>query len=231
MEINKDVKSMTKPVDIDMESSKYKVFVNFNIREEEGDLGVYYVYDQEVYTKDEYTLKQFKTLNNKIDGYVDIESLGLEDTKKYVLKQVGEACTETIYSGIDVTLYNGVTEHFSLTATDQTNIQSQLGSIMNFGLKSVAYHADGQNCRKYDYVDFLRIALYASKHVLEHTTYCNFLNNHIRSLSSKEEVLAVQYGMPLSDEEMAQIAKIIEDQVQELVSAVTSKFSDIVIFG
>ena len=70
-----------------------------------------------------------------------------------------------------------------------------------------------------------------SKHVLEHTTYCNFLNNHIRSLTSKEDVLAVQYGMPLSDEEMIQINNIVEDQVQELVSAVTTKFSDIVIFG
>lgn len=231
MYTNTDVQSTKKPISIDMESSKVNVFINYNISEHDGELGTYYTYDQDVYTKEEYYLDRFTDLDNRLEGYVDIDSLDLDGAKAYMLNIVGEGCMSTIYEGIDVTLLNGEVEHFSLTPTDQLNIQSQLGALMTFGIKSVAYHADGKNCRIYDSIDFLRIALYSSKYILEQTTYCNHLNNYIRGLGTKEEVLSCFYGMPLPNNLLQNIQDVVQVQMNELVNSITAKFSDIALFG
>ena len=230
MEIS-TVYSNIRPKEIDYETSKVFTYINKNIEEIEMDHGIMYKYTQESYTKEEYNLLQFKNINNILDNYVDIDSLTLDETKKYIVSKMGEMCTKVIYDGIDVTLLNGEVEHFSLTMNDQSNIHSHLTNIFSLGLKKIAYHADGSNCKIYDYRDFLRIGLFTEKHIIEQLTYCNFLNNYIRSRETKEEVLCITYGMELPDELKEEMTNVIMKQITELITAIKEKFGDIVIEG
>ena len=64
-------------------------------------------------------------------------------------REISQACETAIYSGVDVTLTDGSTEHFSLTEHDQLNLfgkQVQLAA----GSTELEYHADGQPCRYYN---------------------------------------------------------------------------------
>lgn len=226
------VYSNVKPEEIDHESSKVYTYINKDIEEiQSDDEAVCYKFTQETYTKEEYNLLQFKNINNVLDNYVDIDSLTLDETKQYMVSKMGEICSKVIYSGIDVTLLNGQVEHFSLTLNDQANIHSHLTNIFSLGLKKIAYHADGCNCKMYDYLDFLRIGLCTEKHVIEQLTYCNFLNNYIRGMESKEEILSVTYGMDLPEELTEEMTNVITEQTIELVTAIKEKFGDIVIEG
>ena len=70
----------------------------------------------------------------------------LEELQAAKKREISQACETAIYSGVDVTLTDGSTEHFSLTEHDQLNLfgkQVQLAA----GTTELEYHADGQPCR------------------------------------------------------------------------------------
>ena len=70
----------------------------------------------------------------------------LEELQVAKKREISQACETAIYSGVDVTLTDGSTEHFSLTEHDQLNLfgkQVQLAA----GTTELEYHADGQPCR------------------------------------------------------------------------------------
>ena len=71
-------------------------------------------------------------------------------------QEISRACEQIIYSGVDVTLTDGSTEHFSLTEHDQLNLfgkQVQLAA----GAEQLEYHSDGQPCRYYSAADIQTI--------------------------------------------------------------------------
>ena len=70
----------------------------------------------------------------------------LEELQAAKKREISQACENAIYSGVDVKLSDGSTEHFSLTEHDQLNLfgkQVQLAA----GTTELEYHADGQPCR------------------------------------------------------------------------------------
>lgn len=229
MKLSKGVKSTVRPVEVDTTSSKKYVYIRSNITEDIVDGVTEYTYDEEVYTNDEYNNKQLNEINNKINNIVDTEALDLEEAKAYMVKKMGETCTKIITDGADVTLLNGTVEHFSMTTEDQSNIAAQVQFIMTFDLDEAAYHADKEDCRFYSAADFIRICLVTNKHKLEQTTYCNILNNYIRSLTTKAEVLACEYGMKLPDDKMEYINSTVLRQVNTLVKGIVKKYGSEVI--
>lgn len=109
-----------------------------------------------------------------------------------------EACAAAITGGVDVTLGDGQTCHFSLTIEDQMNLIS-LQSMVDAGAEAVPYHADGEECRYYSAEDFHTITQAATMWKLYQESYFNSLRGYIQSLESEDELEAVQYGMEIPE--------------------------------
>ena len=117
----------------------------------------------------------------------------LEEVRVGKKAEVSAACEQIIYAGINVTLSDGTTEHYSLTEHDQLNLFGKLSQI-SVGAAQLEYHADGQSCRYYTAIDMQAIIQAAMRHVSYHTTYCNALNMWIAGCQSTEEVQEIFYG-------------------------------------
>ena len=130
----------------------------------------------------------------------------LEELKAAKKREISQACENTIYSGVDVTLTNGSIEHFSLKEHDQLNLfgkQVQLAA----GAEQLEYHSDGQACRYYSAADMQAIITAAMQFVSYHTTYCNAVNMWIAGCESAEEVQAIYYGADIPEEYQSDVLK------------------------
>ncbi len=80
----------------------------------------------------------------------------LEEVRVGKKAEVSAACEQIIFAGINVTLSDGTTEHYSLTEHDQLNLFGKLSQI-SVGAAQLEYHADGQSCRYYTAIDMQAI--------------------------------------------------------------------------
>ncbi len=127
----------------------------------------------------------------------------LQASKK---QEISAACERAIYSGINVALLDGSTEHFALTEHDQLNLfgkQVQLAA----GADKLEYHSDGQPCKYYKAADMQTIITAAMTYVSYHTTYCNALNMWIMGATSKDELSQIVYGVSVPEEYQSEVLK------------------------
>lgn len=130
----------------------------------------------------------------------------LDEFKAAKKKEIGKACEQTIYAGVDVALSDGSTEHFSLLERDQLNLfgkQVQMAS----GATQLEYHTDGQACRYYSAKDMQLIITAAMNFVSYHTTYCNALNMWIAGCETIEEIQSIKYGVTVPDTYQSEVLK------------------------
>ncbi len=68
--------------------------------------------------------EELKRITTKVDESIPDKKIPdtLEEIKAAKKQEIGQACDKIIYYGMDVTLTNGSTEHFSLTDHDQLNL-------------------------------------------------------------------------------------------------------------
>lgn len=179
-------------------------------------------------SEDEWDYRRFKTIYRKIDGGVQFSDDGsvyiappepepipepepymptLDEVKAAKLQEIGWACEQMIYTGVDVELPGG-TEHFSLTEKDQINLfgkQAQMAA----GAERFEYHQDGHPCRYYTKEEMQMIVETALGFVTYHTTYCNALNIWVSSLEDADAVGAVVYGCEIPEEYQSDVLKDI----------------------
>lgn len=120
----------------------------------------------------------------------------LEELKQQKINEVSSACKETIYSGVDVELPTGATEHFSLKEEDQINLFGKQAQI-TAGVTQLEYHQDGHPCRYYTVEEMTAIITAAMQFVSYHTTYCNSLYTWINSVENKEDLGKIVYGIEI----------------------------------
>lgn len=129
-------------------------------------------------------------------------------------KELSELCEQTIFNGIDVTLTDGTTKHFSLKIEDQMNLNGLVSQISLGNINAedgVPYHADGEICTMFSIADFTLIANTASAFKVQQTTYCNHLMAYVKSLTTKEEIDSVTYGQELTGEFLENYNKILKN--------------------
>lgn len=132
--------------------------------------------------------------------------------------ELSQACEQTIFNGVDVTLSSGETKHFSLKIEDQMNLNGLVSQISLGNIKAedgVPYHADGEICIIFNIADFTLIANTASAFKLQQTTYCNHLMSYVKTLTSKEDIEAVTYGQELTGEFLESYNKLMGVVVNE----------------
>lgn len=125
----------------------------------------------------------------------------LEEAKEKKVEEMNAAQQQIITAGIDVTLADGTTDHFDLTDRDQMRLIG-LQEEVKSGAELISWHTSDENehCKFYSNADMAVIAEKAMAYVKWHVTYFRDLRIYIRSLSTKEEVAAVVYGMDIPAE-------------------------------
>lgn len=126
--------------------------------------------------------------------------ISLDEVKEAKVTEMNEIQQKLIAQGIDVTLSDGSTEHFSLTERDQTSLVG-LQAQVAIGAENIPWHTsdEDEHCKFYSNADMAKITETAMSFVTWHVTYFRDLRIYIRSLDSKEEVQQVTYGMEIPE--------------------------------
>ena len=125
----------------------------------------------------------------------------LDEVKESKVKEMNTVQQQTIQQGIDVTLTDGATEHFSLTDHDQTSLMG-LQSQVAAGVEQIPWHTsdESEHCKFYSNADMALITAAAMEYVTWHVTYFRDLRIYIRSLDSADAVNAITYGIEIPQE-------------------------------
>lgn len=152
--------------------------------------------------------EELERITTKVDENIPDKKIPetLEEIKAAKKQEIGQACDKIIYDGMDVTLTDGSTEHFSLTDHDQLNLfgkQVQLAA----GTDQLEYHSDGQACRYYSAEDMQIITSTAMAYVSYHTTYCNAVNMWIAGCETADEIRQIYYGADVPETYQSDVLK------------------------
>lgn len=152
--------------------------------------------------------EELERITTKVDENIPDKKIPetLEEIKAAKKQEIGQACETAIYFGVDVTLTDGSTEHFSLTEHDQLNLfgkQVQLAA----GTDQLEYHSDGQACRYYSAKDMQLITSAAMAYVSYHTTYCNAVNMWIAGCETADEIQQIYYGADVPEQYQSDVLK------------------------
>jgi hypothetical protein len=139
----------------------------------------------------------------------------LQFVKDKKIEYMSYLCHQTIENGILITLSDGLEYRFSLTENDQTNLMERQAQLMA-GATQVSYHADGELCTYYSAEDMMAIIQASIFHKNYQTTYFNSLKYYINSMTDKNEVSAVEYGIEIPEQYQSQPLKDLLAQLAQL---------------
>lgn len=134
------------------------------------------------------------------------------------LSEISNACNAVIVNGVDIK-FGEETVHFNLSIEDQSNINN-LFRVVELGGTEYPYQADGGVCRIYTAAEIAAIYIAAQTLITTQTTYHNELKQYVQTLTSAEEVSAIQYGMALPEPyltEMNEKLTVAQQQMQAIV--------------
>ena len=151
-----------------------------------------------------------------------IEIVGKDNALSVVmsakLSEISNACNAVIVNGVDIK-FGEENVHFNLSIEDQSNINN-LFRVVELGGTEFPYQADGGVCRIYTAAEIAAIYIAAQTLITTQTTYHNELKQYVQTLTSAEEVSAIQYGMTLPEPyltEMNEKLAVAQQQMQAIV--------------
>ena len=124
-------------------------------------------------------------------------------------------CNQMIVKGIEIN-----SENFTYELTDQNNILNNVNLVLQTKL-DVPYHADGKPCRLFTPAEIVSIYIAQEHNLTHHITYNNQLKLYIDTLTTVEEVEAVQYSQDLTGDYLATY-QLIMAQADALTQAFIS---------
>ena len=157
---------------------------------------------------------------------ISLEELTLEETIEKKVAELSVACGQVITAGTDVTLSNG-TKHYSFTSNDQNNIKNWFDVAVSTKTDGIPYHADGEECELYTYLDIIQLYIAEQKYILYHNTYFNMLKAMVKTLTFTEEVEAVVYGMELNEEFSEKMNTILTQSEEVFAKAMAAYGIDV----
>lgn len=143
------------------------------------------------------------------------ESLSLEDVKRNKIEEMNHIQQETINTGVEVELSDGTVERFELTTNDQMSLMG-LQSQVATGVEYIPWHTSDntEHCKYYTNADMGKIIMAALSYVTYHVTYFRDLRIYINSMTDKEQVKAVTYGVEIPIEYRSQV---LNDMIQPVL--------------
>ena len=132
----------------------------------------------------------------------------LEEVKSAKVTEMSNAQQAVIQSGIDVTLTDGTTEHFTLTDHDQTSLMGLQTQVAQ-GIDNIPWHTSDttKHCKYYSNADMRLIVTAAMQYVTYHVTYFRDLRIYISAMEDKASVEAVSYGVRIPEAYQSEVIK------------------------
>lgn len=165
-------------------------------------------------------ISQVQRLDEKINPVIDENSMTDEELKEYRISIISKAGEADIFSGDQVTFEDGITKTYTFGIEDQNNLQTYLSLIAQIPDKSkiaIPYHAVGEMCQNYTAKQIVQVYFTLQVKLLRVYTYVNMLRLHINSLTSREEIMEVQYGMELPQQYQEQMAMIMSESIATIM--------------
>lgn len=126
----------------------------------------------------------------------------IEEVQATKLAELSAACEADIISGITLTTEDGVERHFAGDEQDQINIKQVL-DICKDGAPGWLYQSEGEDgqageCFWCTAGDARKVYDSLSIDKTQKRTYHNLMKKYVLQLTTVEEVLAIQWGQPLT---------------------------------
>ena len=151
----------------------------------------------------------------------------LEELRADKEAELSAACNAAIVAGLDIQLPGGTTEHFDYSERDQINIKEMFDAVL-MGATMYPYQSDTGRCRTYTAEEIVTIYPTLAGNKTSQLTYYHQLKDYIDTLDTAEEIEAVTYGQPLTNEYLEhynEMVAIAAAQMQTVVTRITTALS------
>ncbi len=151
----------------------------------------------------------------------------LEELRSDKEAELSAACNAAIVAGLDIQLPGGTTEHFDYSERDQINIKEMFDAVL-MGATMYPYQSDTGRCRTYTAEEIVTIYPTLAGNKTSQLTYYHQLKDYIDTLDTAEEIEAVTYGQPLTNEYLEhynEMVAIAAAQMQTVVTRITTALS------
>ena len=130
----------------------------------------------------------------------------LEEIKEQKIAEMNFAQQRVIKAGINVTLSEGITEHFTLKDQDQISLMG-LQTLAAQGTEKIPWHEsnNAEHCKYYSAEDMNKITSAALSFISFQVTYFRDLRIYINSMQDKESIQEVEYGMYIPEEYQSEV--------------------------
>ena len=130
----------------------------------------------------------------------------LEEIKEQKIAEMNFEQQRVIKAGINVTLSEGITEHFTLKDQDQISLMG-LQTLAAQGTEKIPWHEsnNAEHCKYYSAEDMNKITSAALSFISFQVTYFRDLRIYINSMQDKESIQAVEYGMYIPEEYQSEV--------------------------
>lgn len=154
-------------------------------------------------------------LSNDGSVYIEPEPIPeyeptLAEIKEQKVQEMNQIQQTLIWQGTEIELSNGSKEKFTLNTNDQLSLNSL--SVKNLeGLSVLPWHPADESvpCKFYSEEDMKRITDTCMNFITYHVTYFRDLRIYIRSLQTKEEVRAIEYGVDIPIEYQSEVLQAL----------------------
>lgn len=141
---------------------------------------------------------QVKEIRETLKIDIDTNSMDVDQYKKYIISQMSDACSAAIENGAEVETSKGKIQ-FSYSLTDQSNLKTLVMSAASNNLDCPYYSSDS-HCYILTSEDIIAIWIACESNILAQRAYYNALLEYIKTLSTKDDIAKVTYGMDLPEE-------------------------------
>lgn len=165
-------------------------------------------------------ISQVQRLDEKINPVINENNMTIEELKAYRIGLISKAGEADIFAGDQVTFDDGTTKTYTFGLDDQNNLQTYLSLIAQIPDKSkvaIPYHAVGEMCQNYTAKQIVEVYFTLQVKLLRVYTYVNMLRLHINSLTNREEIMNVEYGMELPQQYQEQMAMIMSESLATIM--------------
>lgn len=130
----------------------------------------------------------------------------LEEIKEQKIAEMNAEQQKIIQYGVEVPLSDGTTERFTLKDQDQMSLMG-LQTLAAQGVEQIPWHEadNAEHCKYYSAEDMSRITGTALSFISYQVTYFRDLRIYINSMSDKESVQSVTYGMYIPQEYQSEV--------------------------
>lgn len=130
----------------------------------------------------------------------------LEEIKEQKISEMNAEQQKIIQYGVEVPLSDGTTERFTLKDQDQMSLMG-LQTLAQQGTDKIPWHEadNAEHCKYYSAEDMEKITGAALSFISYQVTYFRDLRIYINSMSDKESVQSVTYGMYIPTEYQSEV--------------------------